>query len=408
MKVTQQPITTAKMVTPVDTSTKHKVLRTLKTLVNNQACLECGKFNKWWVSIIFFVAAMGIAIIPTTVTFATQRGDAILTSNTCGIENGFEDFTHKLNGETYDVGTQTYSTDSAKEVNFVIKPNAEGKNTLTLSTVENWEAICNQSITYETTNDNGQTTSYTYKYYEYVVNTGNKDSNGNIITAPRLRVFFIEDNPNSEENEEKYASKYFFSSNEVFGIELGEEVGTTNYRVPCSFLVLGSNSFYFAKYKPGAIKNSESIEVYSGDYENNDIPQEGLFLKNFVKNSNEPGKYLSFTDSLWLPLFFNGFKNIRKSQTIMMFGITMLINSVMTFLFGVILWLTTLGKNNPNRKRFKFYECLMIAVYASLAPSLLTLAIGFIWTQFASYAFVALMAIRMMWLSMRTMKPIQA
>ena len=81
-------------------------------------------------------------------------------------------------------------------------------------------------------------------------------------------------------------------------------------------------------------------------------------------------------------------------------------NAVIVLIFGGTLFLMTRGKNNPN-KHFKFVETLKLAFFASLAPAILTLVAGFIWTQYASFAFVALMSIRLMWLSMKTLRPIQ-
>ena len=56
---------------------------------------------------------------------------------------------------------------------------------------------------------------------------------------------------------------------------------------------------------------------------------------------------------------------------------------------------------------FKFIETMNMSFYLALSPAVLTLIFGFIFPRYASFIFVALMSIRLMWMSMKTLRPVQ-
>ena len=64
----------------------------------------------------------------------------------------------------------------------------------------------------------------------------------------------------------------------------------------------------------------------------------------------------------------------------------------------------TRGKNNPNRI-IKWYQCFLIAFYASLCPGLLTLVFGFILSGMEIMLYVLTFGVRVMWMSVRNLRP---
>ena len=73
-------------------------------------------------------------------------------------------------------------------------------------------------------------------------------------------------------------------------------------------------------------------------------------------------------------------------------------------IFGLVVFLLTRGKRNPFRV-YTFWETQKIAYWAGVAPALLSLALGFLLTQFSLMLFIFLFGMRLMWLSMKTMRP---
>ncbi len=406
MKVTQQPIKTEKMNNQA-AAPKASVKGLFKTLISNQACVDSAINHKWWVALLFFVASMGLSIIPSTVNTATTRGDNILTNYPYSVDVGLEDFSRKLNGEVYDSTTESRSIDSEKVVNFVISPDENGTNKLSIddTSLTNLNTyVFTEKLTYsleDGTVDN-------YKYYEYSTTTGEyEEDNITPKKAARLRVFYIADDPATENDEAATFARF----DPLFGIEM-PDLATDHvaYKAPASLLVLGTNSFFFVKYNTAATTRAGYMNVYSGDYVNTSLidGKYNLRLLAYADGVTDlTATELSFTElasSQWLSFFENGYKTLRNRTTLVTFLVTLGMNFVLTILFGFTLWIMCRGKNNPNR-HYKFHENLFMAFYASLTPAILTIIVGFMFPQIASYAFIAVMAIRLMWMSMKTFRP---
>ena len=86
-------------------------------------------------------------------------------------------------------------------------------------------------------------------------------------------------------------------------------------------------------------------------------------------------------------------------------GIALAINAGLVFLFGLMIWLMTRGKQNPYHD-FNFLDAQKISWWSASAPALLSL-IGFIpfFASFAMFLFLFLMGMRTMWMSTRTLRP---
>ena len=392
MRVTQQPITTSKMAGNNKQEKPAKLFPTLfKGLINNDACVTAAKKFPWWIALIIYVISVCISFIPAVVTSASLDGNYLISQTTYSADIGLETFTRLLNGEDPD----TRVVDSSKEIKLVIKPNEQGENELVFedeASKTNWDAICT-------------TTSTQKSYYEFRQNTGAVDAEGNVVTAPRLRVFLALGADTQEGTSLAYE---MFFNDATFGLNAGHAADNEFYAKPCSILVLGSKEFYFALYNISATTNSEYVDsAFKGDYLTQNVGENGLYLKDLLKSQNENVEgFVSLSQSKWNEFFNEGYKTLRKNTTTYTFFIVTAMNAVIVLIFGGTLFLMTRGKNNPN-KHFKFVETLKLAFFASLAPAILTLVAGFIWTQYASFAFVALMSIRLMWLSMKTLRPIQ-
>ena len=396
MKVTQQPITTKKMAGNQKDKPIKVIPTVAKTLINNDSCVVAATKFPWWIALIVYILSFGISFIPAVVQSGTTKGNYLLTSTMYSADVGLETFTRALNGED----PETRVVDPSKEINLVIKPNEQGENELfynDTSSLENWNAIV-------TTSKDADGVSYSY--YEFKQNTGVQDSEGNTIVAPRLRVFV---ELGQKEDGTSNASETFFN-NPIFGINQGynpnDDEQKEFYQKPCSLLVLGSKEFYFAKYDLSATSNNSITEsAYKGDYLTQDVGTNGLFLKDLLK-STESEDVVSLSSSRWNTFFEAGYKTLRKTNTLYSFALVGGMNAAIILIFGATLWLMTRGKNNPNR-HFKFIETMNMSFYLALSPAVLTLIFGFIFPRFASFIFVALMSIRLMWMSMKTLRPVQ-
>ena len=78
----------------------------------------------------------------------------------------------------------------------------------------------------------------------------------------------------------------------------------------------------------------------------------------------------------------------------------------MSLIMGFLMWIMTRGKNNPNNY-FSLWLCLKLEARLALAPGLITLLLGFLLTSYAQMIFVLTLGMRVMWISMKELRPVQ-
>ena len=71
---------------------------------------------------------------------------------------------------------------------------------------------------------------------------------------------------------------------------------------------------------------------------------------------------------------------------------------------GLLMFLLTRGKNNPNRG-LTFWITCKISAWIDFTPGLLAMILGFIWPAAAGLGYIVLIGLRTMWLSMRQLNP---
>ena len=79
---------------------------------------------------------------------------------------------------------------------------------------------------------------------------------------------------------------------------------------------------------------------------------------------------------------------------------------VLIFIMGLLIFLLTRGKTNMFNY-LKFMDCQKMVWWASLAPAILAVIFGFIFTNFAQMIFIILLGLRVMWMSMKQLRPQQ-
>ena len=76
-----------------------------------------------------------------------------------------------------------------------------------------------------------------------------------------------------------------------------------------------------------------------------------------------------------------------------------------SLLMGLLMFLLTRGKNNPNNY-FSLWLCLKIQGRLSFCPGLITMIIGFFLTSQIPLFMIMLLGLRVMWISMKELRPI--
>ena len=110
------------------------------------------------------------------------------------------------------------------------------------------------------------------------------------------------------------------------------------------------------------------------------------------------------TWSNWKGLVKNLYNQTRLKAAGIQLGIMSAVNAGIILVMGFMVWVLTRGKNNPYRI-FNVWECYKIVFWAGLTPAILTSGLGFLIKTFASTIFPLLLGVRVMWLSMKSLRP---
>ncbi len=132
--------------------------------------------------------------------------------------------------------------------------------------------------------------------------------------------------------------------------------------------------------------------------------EEGTILNDFLSKSENATKKINETFSNWKLYIRDAYNYTRLTavwQTCLIMGG---INVGITLFMGLMVWVLTRGKNNCYRD-FNLWHTQKMAWWATLTPSILALAFGFLIPRFANILFPMLIGIRVMWLSMKSLRP---
>ena len=73
-------------------------------------------------------------------------------------------------------------------------------------------------------------------------------------------------------------------------------------------------------------------------------------------------------------------------------------------IMAFIIFAMTRGKNNPNRS-IKLLQCFSIAFWFAITPALISITLGFAIPQFGAMLFLITYSFRIMFLSMKYLRP---
>ena len=125
--------------------------------------------------------------------------------------------------------------------------------------------------------------------------------------------------------------------------------------------------------------------------------------KSFVASEDKTTQ-MDKTWANWKGLIRKFYNQTRLKAAGLQLIIVSSINVGITLIMGFMIWVLTRGKNNPYRM-FNVWECFKISFWAGFTPSVLTCGFGFLIKNFAATLFPLLLGVRVMWLSMKSLRP---
>lgn len=328
--------------------------RAFGSLINNQTAIEGAKFSPWWIGLIFFILGILLPVVPLFVSAATTNGTSFLSSAEygLGLDKTFGIAMNEIpNALTFDNSTKTISysgTGSEAEPDLIGKYVADAGN-------------CKDQ-------------------YELRIYYSNVDSSAAI----------------SQYITNKESISYLKGSTTVKALSEGEAyIPTTIYFFKNSFFVeiYGSNSTDRKAYM--SFMSDLKCLDYSGDLR-------AYFCGSSFDKTNAENRTNSYNK---LKEFIDITYGTTKKQTMWLGSLLYVgVYAGVNVFMALMIFLMSRGKNNPNNY-LNFWQCIKIDWWESLAPGLLGLILGFIFTSNAVMIYVMLIAMRTMWLTTKELRP---
>lgn len=360
------------------------------TLFSNDRCVEARK-KPWWSAVIIAILSVFLAILPISITYLSQDGASFFNSPLYGYETALVDFDTQLHD---------------KNVSMKI---SNGNLTVT-----GWdEAFTDMSGSYNV---------YLHSYWKDVTelpSTTVTDSNGSTTTV-------VGDTPETVSVKVVDFAAYYLdmtiaevtsaTTNPITAILGGSDpAGNATYSINCIFflkdglaaykLPTGSSSSklsYSGKWNHESFEGFDLADLYSKDVDGNAYVDAN---DNVITTANV-SEYTTATVNSWKLLFHNAYESTRVSSGWNFTGIYTAVFIGLTLVLGLTIFLMTRGKQNPFRI-YTFWECQKIAYWSSLTPALLAMILSFLFSSYSVIFFIFLFGMRVMWMSMRSLRPQQ-
>jgi len=350
--------------------TKENLKNIFGSLYSNQRAIDGARHNRWWVALIMFVFAVILPVIPVTVYNANLYGSSFFAQ-------GMKSFDTTITTFTMDM----YEKNISLEINDNHYMEDVGDKWLT-------------NYTYDLTN----------VQYAYVnTNTNQYD----------LLVYFTKETGSdftTSINDIVSRQYVIGGTTKYVKVDSSESTATPTLYIPTTVIIGIERQAAFV-FTPNT---TTSYGKVSGDYMHTAV---GTKLSNFAlaesivptveDNSRNiaDGIYVKAVTRNWTNFFDETFLTLKDQNTLFSSLLSLGIYTVLGVFMGLMVFLLTRGKKNIFHV-FTFGDCEKISSWAMVAPAILSLILGFIFQQYAVMFFIILLGVRIMWLSMRQLKPV--
>ena len=345
--------------------TKEIVRDGFASLVNNAAAIRGAKNGPLWLTILFFIFGILLPVIPLFVAQATTNGSYFLKSYSYGLERYVTSVAMDLQSQNVEFGI-------------------DDEHLLTVS--ENGTAV--DFANYGSAKP----------YATYL----------NEVTHQYDFALYISD---AETNAEKTVVNNAISATyyEVGSVTVTSS--TENAYVP-SYVILFKNGVYVAVFG----NNSTKVATYSYNGDFKTIKANDKCLETLLKVTDKDGNNVtpSIISNEYTEGVYNNFKKfLDKSYETLKVKNTWVSSAIylgiffgLNIIMGFLMWLLTRGKNNPNNY-YTPWLTEKVQARLCLAPALITLIIGFFLTSQTMLIYIVTIGMRVMWVSMKELRPIQ-
>lgn len=383
-------------------TTKRTLSNVLVGQLSNARAIEGAKTAPWWIAVILFLIGTFLPVIPIMVSQGNSYGAQFMSGTLYGYDQYLATTSLELaNSEQYRFALEgekllAYKTEGGIESPYINTWQSEEEvgqaNAPDMTPIAHY----NIKITVEDGQDGeGHTQYITYtrrKFNVYYSDRPYDDSNTDFTIYNMLKTL---------------TGRHYELYSEDVKIYNGEITSDNekNYYNP-SFLLLTKDGLYSYIYKT----DTYTLMSYTGTGYNwkGFADTHDFFLEQStvagIESNVKDLNYVKGAMENWKVAYNKAFGDQKLRNFWMLSGVFYAIYVGLTLFMGLMMWLLTRGKRNPNRG-LKVYTCLAIAGWICVTPALLAMILGFIIPAAQQVAFIILIGIRTMWLSMRQLNP---
>ncbi len=361
----------------------------LAMLFNNRAAFDGGRREPWWVAVLFFIASIVIALVPAMVQVGKTKGSDIFKGALYHTDVALTKFVETLEEKDADLTVVTENDEN------IFKASPEFITMVATNTFALTDGATNEVVPY-----------YSFIQKRTIYTRG---ENEEVITQEvdfeYLRVYYTGDIQSSFLLDGKVYTGDTFLALKLLALSEEDAVGNVT-----SHLIVGRKNLYTRIYNPTAI-NKPGTPALSYEGRTSSLPV-GMNIRDFGKVS-KVGIRLDASDADYIDKVVEnfghmqdlGYKEVKVRTFWFQTGIYAVIFAIIGLVMGLIIFISTRGKMNPNRD-VKFGEALKIGAWLLPAPALITLVLGFILpAQYFQMIFIMTLGMRSVWLTMRTLNP---
>ena len=349
-------------------------------LVNNSAALRGAKNGPLWLTIVMFFLSILLPVLPLFISAANTTGSAFISSKSYGLERYVTRVAIDLKGDEY-----TFNLNEKHEMEI-----KRSGSTITYSDYVSQSPLDENKVADATPLASYiDTVTGQYDLRLYVSN-----QSGSSKFAKNLNEFVANKAYKAETIEEKNAET---------------DPDNTLYYHSSYIIVFKDTIYVVVYYGDKAVAGS-----MGGNFTSLKTDKEYLTALLDVKDKEGNVVVPSLANSEYCDGVLKNFKkflnktydSIKWRNTFATSGIYLAIFAGLSLFMGLLMWVMTRGKNNPNNY-FSIWLCLKVEARLGLAPGLITFILGLFLTQYASMIFILTMGLRVMWISMKELRPVQ-
>ena len=365
----------------MDPKTKFVLVSAGKGIISNQSCIDGSKEGPWWVAAIFFVVSVMIPLIPGLVKSSKMNGGDFISGYNYGLDNSLSKVAYSMTmlKEDFKVekGLLHYYKDGEQKDELLFEtPDADyitaGRQT---------QAIVS-SVT-------GQ---YDLRIFVWEgLNTTRLSNYVNKVASQK----FIRGTTTLKTAEDPKGTKYYTPNllvltHQTFAVALYKNNTTTQAQTS-----YGGLDWTNTSTKVGLIERLCKAAIADGAFE------EGITFEAFVNT------YHAKVLKQFRGICNEAYLNQKKRTTWGNFGIYAGIYAGIILFLGLMIFVLTRGKSNPF-KYLNVWHCQKIAWWAAFTPAVLGMILAFVFSgnMIGQMAFILLISLRVMWLSMKQLRPV--